>query len=347
MVWTMLSFSAQRVFTEAHVPKLCNRKNWKCVFLMWTKLMPIFFVRGYLINKTGWCSVCSSCFAACTCAFHVPQEQNQPFRECCVAAQCCWHSSLNAPFRPGGTTALLWPDHCHVLLWAGLQGLQPLFQTAVSSPLESHRPLSCASAASILTSDKVIATGQPPRQSPVQRAGHRTKVPTLPELYSHRVPGPWETGMNVHNVHRNTSLSVPCYRISQQQPWENGLWTRQAEMGLECPRSTAESWLWQESRARTQLLEKYLGWQWKRGRREICTCCPNFPIHWIFSLFLSAPHAVWIPPQLWVAKSGQYARWADPCIYTSINISLSLLALTALTHPKIKFTFLMAILTSV
>lgn len=176
MVWTMLSFSARCIITAAHVPKLCSRENWNCIFLMWTKSMPIFFVSLYLMSKTGWCCVCSSCFAACTCAFHVPQEQNQPFWEHPVAAQCCWHSTENAPFRAGGTTVLLWPGHCHVLLWAGLQGLQLLFQAAVSSLLESHGPLSCASAASVLTSDKVRATGQPPR--------HRSRIPTFPGLYS-------------------------------------------------------------------------------------------------------------------------------------------------------------------
>lgn len=235
MVWTMPSFSAQHVITEAHVPKLCNRKNWNCIFLMWTKLMPIFSVSIHLMNKTSWCSVCSSCFAACTCAFHVPQEQKQPFWECCVAAQCCWPSSLNAPFRPGGTTALLWPVHCHILFWAGLQGLQPLFHTALSSLLESHGALFCASAVSVLISVKVIATGQPPRQSLIQRVGHKRRAASLPGLCSLSAPDLERLGCMCTVLCRNTSLSIPYYRISQQQPWQNGLWPRQAAMGPECP----------------------------------------------------------------------------------------------------------------
>lgn len=47
-----------------------------------------------------------------------------------------------------------------------------------------------------------------------------------------------------------------------------------------------------------------------------------------------------------MTKSGQYARWADPYVDAGTDISLSLLAVPPLTHPKIKYTYFMAILTS-
>lgn len=67
-------------------------------------------------------------------------------------------------------TVFPWPVCYHILLWAGLQGLQPLLQAAVSSLLESHGPSPYSSATSILLSEG----------SARSKGQHRSRVSSLP-----------------------------------------------------------------------------------------------------------------------------------------------------------------------
>lgn len=165
--------------------------------------------------------------------------------ECCVAAQCCWHSGSNAH-----------SDQVGPLSFSGLDSRAPasISDSCELSPRKAtdHCPVPLQLQFSPQSKWQLLVS---PKAEPHTKGGARSRIPALHGLCSLSVPD-LERLRSVCIVYRNISLSIPHYRISQQQPWENGLWTRLAAMGPACPDQQSWELAWAESRASTQLLEK-------------------------------------------------------------------------------------------
>lgn len=191
----------------------------------------------------------------------------------------------------------------------------------------------------------MIATGQPQGWAPYKGWGTQKNSCFAWALQS-QCAWSWEAEICVHSLQEH----LPFYPPLQNFPAAAmGKWivNKAGCNGSSMPWPTELGAGLGREQGKHPAVGKVTGWQGKGGRREICTHCPYFPIHWIFSVSFGTPCS--LNPSS-TAMGGQ--KWPICQMSRSLHLYqhqyllLSLLAVTPLTHPKIKFTYFMVILTS-
>lgn len=87
---------------------------------------------------------------------------------------------------------------------------------------------------------------------------------------------PWEAGMHVHSGLKEHLPFHPLLQNSQQQPWQNGLWARQALMGVECPEQPSSELALAGEQGKAPAFGRVTGVKGKRGREKCGCVVPTF-----------------------------------------------------------------------